>query len=439
MQTPLSLHELNQLIQQTLDTHLSPSYWVIAEIGEFRDSPRGHAYLELVEKSERNILAKVRANIWSYTYRGISSRFHSITGERLKAGMKILAQISVQFHEVYGLSLNIKDIDPNFTLGEKARKRQETIDRLNREGLIDLNRLFLLPSVPQKIAVISSANAAGFGDFVNQVDHNRYGYKVHWRLYQATLQGDQAVQSLIQAIQQIEEDSQTSPFDMMVIIRGGGAQLDLDCFDDYELAKAIANTTLPVVTGIGHERDESIADMVAHTKMKTPTAVAEFILSGYRNYEESIDSHFKLLERQVAYYLQREDKKITNLEHWLKSISQSKLSQAKEINELLKHRVLSLSKQTLRLRAAKLENMELALKRTVLNVLSSEQTRLSTLSKDLTRLDPQTFLQKGYTRTEIDGRPISAVRAKEGDELTTFTLKEKITSTIKVIERKNEQ
>jgi len=439
MQNPLSLFELNQLIQQTLDANLSPTYWIIAEIGEFRDSPRGHAYLELVEKTEQSILAKIRANIWSYTYRGISSRFFSITGENLKAGMKILAQVSVQFHEVYGLSLNIKDIDPNFTLGEKARRKQETIDRLVHEGLMDLNKQFILPKVPQKIAVISSANAAGFGDFINQVDHNNSGYKVHWKLYQATLQGDQAVQSIIRAIELIEADTQEEAFDLMVIIRGGGAQLDLDCFDDYNLAKAIANTMLPVVTGIGHERDESVADMVAHTKMKTPTAVAEFILSGFRNFEDSMSSHFKNLERHVAYYLQKEDRKITNLEHWLKSISQSKLGQANEVVELLKHRVFSLAKQTAKLKSSQLEHLGANLKRTALNVLSSEQTRLNTLSKDLSRLDPHSFLKKGYTRTEIGGRPISSVEIKKGDELTTFTLNEKITSTVKEIERKNEQ
>ncbi|WP_215223449.1 exodeoxyribonuclease VII large subunit [Echinicola shivajiensis] len=438
MQRPLSLLELNQLIQQCLDANLAPSYWVIAEIGEFRDSPRGHAYLELVEKSNKSILAKIRANIWSYTYRGIASRFTSITGQNLKAGMKILAQVSIQFHEVYGLSVNIKDIDPNFTLGEKARKRQETIDLLTKEGLMDLNKQFILPKVPQKVAIISSANAAGYGDFINQVEHNRNHYKVHCKLYQATMQGDQAVDSLILAIQQIEADLIKENFDLMVIIRGGGAQLDLDCFDDYELAKAIACTSLPVVTGIGHERDESIVDMVAHTKMKTPTAVAEFILSGFRNYEDLLEGHFKQIERHVAYQLQKEDRKISNLEHLLKSISQNQIQRGKDTAEMLKQRIISQSLHLLKIKSNELQHLDSGMKRTFSNILSNERLRLDTLSRDLNRLDPYTFLKKGYTRTEIKGKPINNLTVKKGDELTTYTLSKKINSIINTIEE-NEQ
>ncbi|UCS93133.1 exodeoxyribonuclease VII large subunit [Echinicola marina] len=438
MQSPLSLLELNQLIQQSLDANLAPSYWVIAEIGEFRDSPRGHAYLELVEKSNKNILAKIRANIWSYTYRGIASRFNTITGQNLKAGMKILAQVGVQFHEVYGLSVNIKDIDPNFTLGEKARKRQETIDLLNKEGLMDLNKQFLLSKVPQKVAVISSVNAAGYGDFINQVAHNRSQYKVHYKLYQATMQGDQAVDSLILAIKQVEADLIKEKFDLMVIIRGGGAQLDLDCFDDYELAKSIACTSLPVVTGIGHERDESIADMVAHTKMKTPTAVAEFILSGFRNFEDLLETHFKQIERHAAYQLQKEDRKISNLEHLLKSISQNQIQRSKDQTQVLRQRIISQAQHILKLKSSELLHMESAMKKSVSNILSNENFKLNRLDKDLQRLDPNTFLKRGYTRTEIMGTPINNVGIKSGDELTTYTLSEKIKSTVNSIEE-NEQ
>ncbi|WP_186756971.1 exodeoxyribonuclease VII large subunit [Echinicola salinicaeni] len=438
MQSPLSLLELNQLIQQSLDTNLAPSYWIIAEIGEFRDSPRGHAYLELVEKSDKSIIAKIRANIWSYTYRGIASRFSSITGQNLKAGMKVMAQVSVQFHEVYGLSVNIKDIDPNFTLGEKARKRQETIDLLTKEGLMDLNKQFLLPKVPQKVAIISSANAAGYGDFINQVAHNRNDYKVHGKLYQATMQGDQAVQSLIMAIEQVEADLIKENFDLMVIIRGGGAQLDLDCFDDYQLAKTIACTSLPVVTGIGHERDESIADMVAHTKMKTPTAVAEFILSGFRNYEELLETYFKQIERHVAYQLQKEDRKISNLEHFLKSIAQNEIQRGKDMTRMLEQRITSQSQHILKLKYKELLHLDSGIKKSVANILNNEQSRLNTLNKDLQRLDPYTFLKKGFTRTEIKGKPINNLTLKDGDELITYTLSKKIKSTVNSIEE-NEQ
>ncbi|MBD8491327.1 exodeoxyribonuclease VII large subunit [Echinicola sp. CAU 1574] len=438
MLSPLSLLELNQQIQQALDSHLAPSYWVIAEIGEIRDSPRGHAYLELVEKSEQQILAKIKANIWSYTYRGIASRFTHITGQPLKSGMKVLAQVGVQFHEVYGLSLNIKDIDPNFTLGEKARKRQETIDQLNKEGLMNLNKQFLLPKVPQRVAVISSPSAAGFGDFTNQVDHNREGYKVHWKLFSATLQGDQAANSIINAINEVEEKLQEHSFDLLVIIRGGGAQLDLDCFDDYNLARAIANTTLPVVTGIGHERDESIADMVAHSKMKTPTAVAEFILSGFRDFEDQIEGRLKQLERHAAYQLQKEDRRINNTEHLLKNIFLSQVNREKERTVRSQYNILSRSGQLIKLKANQLDHLDENFKKLIRSIVLQEKQKLERLNKDLNRLDPMTFFQKGYTRSEINGKPLKQVAISAGDILTTYTSKEVITSTVNSI-HKNEQ
>ncbi|GGZ30353.1 exodeoxyribonuclease 7 large subunit [Echinicola pacifica] len=430
MQTPLTLSELNQQIQQAIDSHLSPTYWVVAEIGDLRGSPRGHAYLELVEKSNQQVLAKVKANIWAYAYSSISSRFQSITGTPLKTGMKVLAQVNVQFHPVYGLSLNVKDIDPNFTLGEKARRKQETLQRLQKEGLMQLNKQFLLPTVPQKIAVISSATAAGFGDFKDQVDQNREGYRVHYKLYPATMQGDAAVASIVQAIEQIEKDQHQLPFDLMIIIRGGGAQLDLDSFDEYDLARAIANTTLPVVTGIGHERDESIADLVAHTQMKTPTAVAEFILSGYRDYEDGLNQLMKQLERKVSFSLQAEGRHLAQLEHRLNSGFSYRIQQEKEMSNLLSYKLQNTAKQITKTHYQQLIQRYESLKRASRHTLNQENALMDTIIKDLKRLDPDHYLQKGYTRTEINGRSISKTEPKAGDTMVTYGAKLKIISTI---------
>ncbi len=434
MKRPLTLFELNQLIQETLEGHLEPVYWIIAEIGELRGSARGHAYLELVEKNNQQLIAKVRANIWAYTFRGISSRFTSITGQELKAGMKILAQVSVQFHEIYGLSLIVKDIDPNFTLGEKARRRQEVIDQLTREGLLELNQQFPLPKVPQKVAIISSSSAAGFGDFINQVEQNRHHYRVHWKLYQATLQGDRAVDSIIRAIQQVEADQIHHPFDLLVIIRGGGAQIDLDCFDDYELAKVIANTTLPVITGIGHERDETVADMVAHTKMKTPTAVAEFILSGMRDFEELLEQYLKRMERTAAFYLQKEDRSLLDQNHLLKQLFSHRLMQEKEKLQLRQFRITSLSHNLIKLKTSQLAHLEANFKKDIKNLLQKENLKLENLSKDLQKLDPKAILKKGYTKTELKGQPISRADPNKGDLITTYTLTQKIESKIETID-----
>src|SRR5690606_24723085 len=206
-----------------------PSYWIIAEIGDLRDSVKGHAYLELVEKSGNNLTAKIKANIWSYTFQGIRSRFMATTGQNIANGMKILALVNVQFHELYGLSLTIKDIDPNYTVGERAKKKQETIDRLTREGLMQVNKQYPLPLVPQRLAIISSSTAAGYGDFINQLDNNASRYKIHYELYQATMQGGEASTSIINSIAAIEADLHQKKFDLLIIIRGGGATTDMDC------------------------------------------------------------------------------------------------------------------------------------------------------------------------------------------------------------------
>lgn len=435
MQNPLSLSELNQLIRQTLDSNLPSNFWVIAEIGELRDSVKGHAYLELVEKSGNQLIAKMKANIWSYTYQGIRNRFIATTGQNISNGMKILALVNVNFHEVYGLSITIKDIDPNYTIGERAKKKQAVIDQLIHEGLIDLNKQYLLPPVPQRLAVISSSTAAGFGDFIDQLAHNPQGYQVHWELYPATMQGNEASESIIHAISSIEADLRKKNFDLLVIIRGGGAKTDMDCFDDYELARAIANTTLPVVTGIGHDRDECIADLVANTKMKTPTAVAEFVLSGFRDFEDKLKEKLKKIERTVGTFLQKEDRQIRDKEHLLKSLFLSRTGAAKEKLNSKSQQINALVLGSLKMHNFTLNNLENFLKRNVRVRLEQEKNNLKGLEKDLGRLNPNYVLERGYTRTEINGMPINQSKVFLGDEITTFALHKKIKSKIAVIEK----
>jgi exodeoxyribonuclease VII large subunit len=435
MQDPISLSELNQLIRQTLDRHLPPNFWVVAEIGEIKDSPKGHAYLELVEKSANQLVAKMKANIWSYTYQGIRTRFIAATGQNISQGMKILALVQVNFHELYGLSITVKDIDPNFTLGERARKKQEIIDRLTREGLIHLNRQFVLPRVPQKLAIISSPSAAGFGDFIDQLEHNPQGYRIHWKLYPAIMQGNESAGSIINALSAIEADLTSKGLQLLVIIRGGGAKTDMDCFDDYQLAKAIANTSLPVVTGIGHERDECIADLVANTKMKTPTAVAEFVLSGFRDFEDELNTQLKRMERLVSSLLQKEDRLLRDKEHLLKSLFLNKTGAAKERLNAKKQQLSSMVLGSLRLDNVFLQNLEISLKRNARQMLEKEKNTLKAFEKDLSRLDPYYFLNRGYTRTELNGIPVNQASIGVGDELVTSTLTQKIKSKIIAIEK----
>jgi exodeoxyribonuclease VII large subunit len=286
-QAPLSLYELHQQIRKELEAAFPENYWVVAEIAQVNiDKRKGHCYLTLVDKGSdaRQMLAQARATIWGTRYQMLGRYFEEKTGQPLKAGLKVLLQASVRFHELYGLSLDISNIDPNYTIGDLVRQRQETLKRLEAEGLLDANKKIELPLVPQRLAIISSVTAAGYQDFIHQLQNNSYGYTFNTCLFPAVVQGNESPDSVAAAMAKIAKHKDR--FDAIVIIRGGGSQTDLSCFDDYKIAAAIGQSPLAVLTGIGHERDESIADLVANTRLKTPTAVAGFLIDRFRQAEE---------------------------------------------------------------------------------------------------------------------------------------------------------
>lgn len=436
MQNAQSISELTHLIQSVLENELEPVYWVIGEIADFRQAPQGHAYFELVEKQGNQVMAKIKANLWQFTYRTVAARFEAQTGSGLKNGMKVLALVNVNFHPVYGLSINVKDIDPSFSLGERARVRQETIDRLTREGLLRLNANLQLPILVQKIAIISSPTAAGYGDFINQIEHNPNGYKIYHRLFPSMMQGNEAVASLIQAITLSEEMREKLQLEAIVIIRGGGAQLDLDCFDDYRVAAKIANCPLPVFSGIGHERDETIADLVAHTRLKTPTAVAEFLLSGFREFEENLGISLTRLDRATRQKLREEETLLNQFSHRIKSGIGNRLNLEKEKLASKSVRIATLAKNRISLQSIQLESLEKNFKKALDNFLQKENERLESRITSLRQLNPETIFSRGYTRSEINGIPIHQTKAHIGDQLETHTLGEKISSSITHIEEK---
>ncbi len=289
MNTRYTLLELHSLIREVLQDNLPEAYWVVAEISEMKVNRSGHCYLELVEKDavSDEIVARARATIWSYTFRMVKPYFETTTGQPFSEGIKVLIQVAVEFHPAYGLSLNIKDIDPTYTVGDMVRRRREIIHRLQESGVFDMNRELPLPLVPQRIAVISSATAAGYQDFIHQLDHNRYGYCFTHKLFEAYMQGSEAVSSVLNALDAVYAEE--AGFDAVAILRGGGAQADLSCFDNFDLAFTAAQFPLPIVTGIGHEKDDTILDLVAHTRQKTPTAVAEFFISGMVRFEDRLN------------------------------------------------------------------------------------------------------------------------------------------------------
>lgn len=302
-----SLKELCDWIQEMVENDLPDRYWVCAEIASM--SVRGHCYMELVEKAENGILAaKVRATCWSNVYHLLAAYFLQETGQSLHTGLQVMLEVSVEYHAVYGLSLNVWNIDPTYTLGDLAKQRQATIQQLTEDGVMDLQKALQIPSLPRRVAVISSADAAGYGDFGDQLKHNRFGFKFHVQLYPAVVQGDTAARSVVQALNSIaalEEE-----WDVVVIIRGGGASTDMSCFDDYNLASHCAQFPLPIIAGIGHTRDVSVVDMVVHTSVKTPTAAAEWLIERVAEQVERVGSLMLRLQRATQNAVSREKNRL---------------------------------------------------------------------------------------------------------------------------------
>jgi exodeoxyribonuclease VII large subunit len=413
-----TLHELNSAIKESLELAFPETLWVVAEISEIRCTAKGHCYLELAEKKEEITIAQIRANIWSRTFRSIASRFEKATGESLKQGMKVLLQVNVTFHEVYGISLNIKDIDPAYSLGEMARKKREVLEKLTKEGLINLNKNILLPLVLQRIAVISSVTAAGYGDFINHIESNSYGYKIFHTLYQSLMQGQEAEASIISALREIK--AHRKRYDALVIVRGGGSQIDLSCFDAYSLAVEIAKFPLPVITGIGHERDDTITDIVAHTKLKTPTAVAEFLLSQMNSFEE------RLAESQMT-LIHRAKELIGNEDHRLKYIAQN-------FRHIVKNRFTGEIKRieadlyklihgTTQIADSHNNRLELDLNRISggLNIcFQQHDNRITHCVQAVRLLDPVNVLKRGYSITYLKDKAVrDSSELREGDIIKT--------------------
>jgi len=331
MNERLKLSELNGLVKKAVGEAFTAPVWVIGEISELKTNRSGHCYLNLIEKEENGdaIVAQARATIWSYTYRMLRPFFESTTGQQLTEGLKVLLSVSVEFHELYGYSLNIRDIDPTYTLGDMARRRREIIARLQSEGVAEMNKELDLPLVPQKIAIISSSTAAGYQDFIDQLTNNPAGYHFDLKLFPAIMQGNQAETSIIGALEQIY--LYENFFDAVVIIRGGGSQADLSCFDNYNLAYFITQFPLPVITGIGHEKDDSIVDMVAHTRLKTPTAVAEFLISGVAQFDLHLDEINKQFIEIVTDLIAGSKNNIEQITKMIAPLTREKISKANNI------------------------------------------------------------------------------------------------------------
>ena len=397
--TSITLSELTEQIQQTIRQGFDAPVWIRAEISELRENPGGHCYLELIEKDSDSdtLLAKSKAACWASTYRMLKPYFESSTGQSLKAGLKVLVAVSVEFHSVYGFSLNLRDIDPTFTIGEMAARRLQIIRQLEADGVVDMNKQLQLPKPVQRLAIISSPTAAGYGDFLDQLKNDPSHFAFYTRLFPAVMQGDQAEASIISALESIYEH--VDLFDVVVIIRGGGATTDLACFDSYDLALNCAQFPLPVVAGIGHQRDYTILDMVAHTSVKTPTAVAEFLIANLQEAENHVLDIFS----DIRYIIKN------NTETEYRKVDQIKM----RIKQTLRSWVVQ--------KTHRLERQKSRLQSTVRMQMLRQNNKLLLLEKNIEAHSPVFLLRHGYTITTLNGKRItSANQVKQGDKIRTF-------------------
>lgn len=389
-ENPLSLSRLNSMVRAAIEEQLPLKYWVTGELSEVRATSVGHCYIELVERDEATgeISAKARGTIWSRVYSLLRPYFLEQTGREFSVGLKVLLQVSVNFHELYGFSLDVCDIEPAYTIGDMARQRMLIVQRLTDEGVINLNKELPFPLLPKRVAVISSASAAGYGDFCDQLNGNLYGFNFRVQLFPAPMQGSKVEEGIISALNAIARDIDS--WDVVVIIRGGGATSDLSCFDTYDLANNCAQFPLPVVTGIGHQRDDTLLDIVAHTRVKTPTAAAELLI------------HTMLVQAE----------KIENLRRAIPDTMSRRIADERRRVEML------------------VQNLPLS----VAMMLQQQRHKLDIWEQQLQASSPDRILAKGYTLTLCGGRIVrSAAELSAGDEVVTRFADGDVTSTVKNI------
>lgn len=425
----LSLYELNNLVRSTLEMTMCDEYWVHAEISELRENR--HCYLEFAQKDAlgNGLVAKARGQVWANRWVMLRSHFERTTGQRLCVGMQVLVKVEVTFHELYGYSLNVVDIDPTYTLGDIARRRKEIMDKIKAEGIADMNKELPLPRLIQRIAVISAATAAGYGDFSNQLHNNARGLAFVTRLFPATMQGNEVESSIVNALNAIAAEQ--DDWDVVVIIRGGGATTDLAGFDSLVLAENVAQFPLPIITGIGHERDDTIIDMVSHTRVKTPTAAAEFLI---HHQEEELDYVNALADRIIKNGLA----KIANEKTRLQAIT-SKMSSLykayKAGEEARLDRKLSIIQNNI------LQNVQRKLNTTAMReqqlklytsaLLNKEHNRLDILENKIKNASPERILKLGFTITRINGKAVKdATLLHKGDMIETEFAQGKVKSTV---------
>lgn len=421
--TLLSLYELNALVRQSVRLSMPDAYWVQAELSDVRTNYSGHCYLEFVQKDPKSnaLLAKARGIVWSNVFRELKPYFERETGQAFVAGLKVLVRVTVDFHELYGYSLTVSDIDPTYTLGDMAKRRREILQRLEEEGVLTLNKELELPELTQRIAVISSPTAAGYGDFCDQLERNAFGFVFYTKLFPAVMQGEQVEASIIRALNRINAGH--GRWDVVVIIRGGGATSDLSGFDTYELATNCAQFPIPIITGIGHERDDTVIDKVAHTRVKTPTAAAEFLINHLRETADRLEAYASFFYQEVPSWLGEQKERLERFVARIPARVQMRIQNEGFRQERLVKRV-HLAWQARMMRETYRLQLDGRLNVALQSRLQREGGRLQLLEQQVKAASPELLLQKGYSITLKNGKAVTDASALHpGDEVVTRVAK----------------
>ena len=429
----LSLVELNQRIRMTLEQAFPDTYWVRAEMSDVRENgASGHCYLEFIEKDPRSgqLLAKVRGAIWAKTFRLLKPYFEMETGQRFVSGLKVLVRVTVDFHELYGLSLTVVDIDPAYTLGDMARKRLEIIRQLQEEGVFELNKELPLPLLPRRIALISSPTAAGYEDFMNQLTHNRAGYPFYVKLFPALMQGERTEESVIAALDRIYAHQEL--FDVVALLRGGGATSDLNSFDSYLLAANCAQFPLPILTGIGHERDDTVVDLVAHTRLKTPTAVAEFLIARMDQAAQTVEKLQQTMTQSASVRLLQEKQRLQSYATRFPALVGQRMERNRTLLHQLGAKLPTMAQGFVERKRAMVDRLAMQLRNATTTHLTEKQRFLQLQEQFVRMASPDYILRRGYSLTLREGKIIKrAEELQAGEELTTRFMDGEVKSIIK--------
>lgn len=431
-----TLGEVTASIQKTLAQRYSTSFWVKAEMNKLNYYPHsGHCYPDLVEKAEGKVIAQLKSTLWRDDFNRINKSFLSVVKSPLKDGIKMLFCARVTFDPVHGLALRITDIDPVFSLGELEREKQESIARLQREGIFSRNRSLAFPLLPKRLAIISVQTSKGYADFNKMIDANPWGYKIFHVLFPSLLQGDRAVDSILFQLQRIRKVAEH--FDVVAIIRGGGGEVGLSCFNDYLLAKEIALFPIPVITGIGHATNETVVEMVAFRNAITPTELADFLLQKFHNFSVPVQKAEEILASRARRIIVEEGKRIFQTVRYFRSVTDNvvirsrhdiqhlardlfkvaslSMLEQKQLHASLLYKLRSLSLSDLGTREQELKQTVFMLRKDVASFVKQEQGVVSNIEKTISNMHPQNVLKRGYTITRLNGKSVTSTADVEAD------------------------